>query len=99
MAHVDLPERRGVGARSVIHQMGRLARDLPDRVAVVVVSVASVEALTVELLIGLTVSRRCMAVEGRHLVLRVPGEPTTRGAAALLATMPVVRTAEPIPGV
>ena len=97
VALVDLPVRRGTGARTVIGQMGRLARDLPDRVAVVVVSIASVESMTVETLIGLSVSRRCLAVRGRHLVLRVPGEPTTRSAAALLSTMSVVRDSEPIP--
>lgn len=90
-----MTDTRRVGARTVIRQLSRLSRRLPDRVAVVVVSVPNVDALTVELLTGIAISRRVIAAGGRQLVLNVPGEPTTSGAAALLRTMPFVLTTEP----
>ena len=94
VARVDLPRRSGIGARSVIRHLGRLARAMPDRIGVVVVSVDSVDDLTVDLLTGIAISRRLMKAGGRPLVLRVPGLPTSPGAAALLGTMPFILTSE-----
>lgn len=94
VAHVDLPGRSGIGARSLVRQLGRLARALPDRIGIVEVSVASVDDLTVDLLTGIAISRRVMKAGGRPLVLRVPGLPTTPGAAALLGTMPFILGSE-----
>ncbi|WP_193611127.1 hypothetical protein [Nocardioides lijunqiniae] len=74
----------------MIRHLGRVARAMPDSIGVVVVSVASVDDLTVDLLTGIAISRRLMRAGGRPLVLRVPGMPTTPGAAALLGTMPYV---------
>lgn len=87
VARVDLPGRSGIGARSVIRHLGRLTRAMPDRIGVMV-SVASVDDLTVDLLTGIAISRRLMRAGGRPLVLQVPGLPTTPGAAAMLGTMP-----------
>jgi hypothetical protein len=67
---------------------------MPDRIGSVEVSVASVDDLTVELLTGIAISRRVMRAGGRPLMLRVPGLPTTPGAAALLSTMPFILTSE-----
>ena len=74
----------------MIRELTRLARRLPERVDVVVVSIPAAEALTVDLLAGIAVGRRLMSARGRRLLLRVPGRPATPGAAALLATMPFV---------
>lgn len=90
VARVELSDAGAGTARSVIRQMSRLARRLPDRVDVVVVSIPSAETLTVDLLAGLAVSRRLMAARGRQLLVRTSGRPATRGAAAVLAAMPFV---------
>lgn len=95
IVHFVLTETRRTGAQRVIRQLARLSRGLPEAVTVVVVSVPTVEALTVELLTGIAISRRAIAASGRRLVLSVPGEPTTSGAAALIRTMPFVFTSEP----
>lgn len=89
VARVELAAASSRDARSVIRQLTRLARRLPDRVEVVV-SIPSVDALTVDLLAGIAVGRRLMTAHGRHLLLRVPGRPATPGAAALLTSMPFV---------
>ena len=94
VARVDLPGPAGIGARSVIRHLGRLARAMPDRIGFVVVSVASVDDLTVDLLTGIAISRRLLRAGGRPLVLRVPGLPPTPGAAALLGTMPYLLMSE-----
>lgn len=92
VARVELSAASSRNARSVIRQLTRLARRLPDRVDVVVVSIPSIEALTVDLLAGIAVSRRLMTAHGQQLLLRVPGRPATPGAATLLGTMPFVLT-------
>lgn len=92
VARVELPAAASSSARSVIGQLTRLARRLPPRVDLVVVSIPTIEALTVDLLAGIAVGRRLMLAHGRQLLVRLPARPGTPGAAALLGTMSFVVT-------
>ena len=91
-AQLELPEAVSRDARSVIRHLTRLTRRLPARIDVVVVSIPSIENLTVDLLAGIAISRRVMAAHGRQLTVGIPGRPDTPGAAALLDRMPFVMT-------
>ena len=95
VARVELPPAASLSARSAIRRLTCLARTLPARIEVVIVSVPSVEALTFELLAGIAVGRRLMSARGRHLLVRVPGRPHTPAVDALLLTMPFVVVAGP----